>query len=487
MSIAEENYQRLNELLTPKLTKYIPLVPTEKQQAFLLLDCEEAFIGGAAGPGKSVGLLMAALQYVDVPGYNAVLIRDTYANLSKPEGLIPLAHSWLQGTDARWKEGYRYEFPSGATLSFSYLHGPLDHFNHQSAAYQFIGIDEIVQIRENQALYMFSRLRRGEGVDIPLRFRCASNPPTREQVARGAWVKTRYVDPKTRRPDIVFIPAWMEDNPHLDTKEYKEKSLSKLDPVTRRQLKDGDWEIRVSGRMFKREWFPIVEAAPVHNIEWVRFWDLAGTERREGGDQPAYTAGCRMGLTPDGLIFIDDMRRDQLSPLGCEMLVRRTAEMDGRKAKVWMWQDPAQAGKSQISHYARNVLRGFAFRGRPATKGKTVVWSPLASQAEAGNVFLVKGAWNEDFLEEMELLPDGPFNDQADAAGGAYEILAGINTDVIPRISVVDEESRGRMTQSSPKLMPGEELVEIWEQDKIIGYEIVRPGRIPAASLSFGF
>ena len=76
-------FSELLRLLTPRLTKYIPWQPTETQAAFLLLDCGEALYGGAAGGGKSVALLMAALQYVDVPGYNALLLRRTFAALSK--------------------------------------------------------------------------------------------------------------------------------------------------------------------------------------------------------------------------------------------------------------------------------------------------------------------------------------------------------------------------------------------------------------------
>jgi len=34
-----------------------------------LLTCMDAFYGGAAGGGKSDALLMAALQYIDIPGY----------------------------------------------------------------------------------------------------------------------------------------------------------------------------------------------------------------------------------------------------------------------------------------------------------------------------------------------------------------------------------------------------------------------------------
>lgn len=41
----------LKKMLTPKMTPYIPHTPTAKQAAFMLLDCEEAFYGGAAGGG----------------------------------------------------------------------------------------------------------------------------------------------------------------------------------------------------------------------------------------------------------------------------------------------------------------------------------------------------------------------------------------------------------------------------------------------------
>jgi hypothetical protein len=221
----------LNKLILPKWSKYIPHEPTAKQQAFLWLTDRDVFYGGAAGGGKSDALLMAALQYVDIPGYNAVLFRDTYQNLTKAEGLLDRAHSWLQNTDAQWKgEQKYYLFPSGARIWFSYLDGPLDHFNHQGAEYQFVGIDEVVNVRENQAVYVgFSRCRKVNAdsykndlkrltdynekeihrfyqqyKQIPLRFRSASNPPTAEQLAKGAWVKSRYVD-KATRGDRVFI------------------------------------------------------------------------------------------------------------------------------------------------------------------------------------------------------------------------------------------------------------------------------------------
>jgi predicted phage terminase large subunit-like protein len=436
---------KLKKLLVPRFTKYIAHAPTPKQQAFLLLNCLDAFYGGAAGGGKSDALLMAALQYVDIPGYNAILFRDTFKNLSKPEGLIPRSHEWLQGTDAIWKDGSYWLFPSGATLSFSYLDGPLDHFNHQSAAYQFVGIDEIVQIRKHQALYLFTRTRRSKenpNSAVPIRFRCASNPPAREQLKRGDWVKSRYVDRQTRG-SRVFISARMEDNPFLDQDEYRRAfSESGIDPVTRRQLEKGDWEIRAKGRMFQRSWFPVVDEPPKHNIKWVRYWDMAATEsdpkkKDDDDDQPAYTVGCMMGMTNDGVFFIRSIIRDRMTPRHTEALIRQTADVDGRGVQIWMEQEPGSSGKMAIDYYRRKIIPGFEFRGDPVHLTKTVRWGPLASQAEAGNVLLIKGFWNEAFLDEIDLAPDGAFVDQVDAASGALEKLSGIGTGVLPRIRVV--------------------------------------------------
>ena len=88
----------------------IPHVPTSRQAAFLLLNCLEAFYGGAGGGGKSDALLMAALQYADVPGYNALIIRRNLSDLALPKALMDRAHTWLRG---RQDEACPTERPCG--------------------------------------------------------------------------------------------------------------------------------------------------------------------------------------------------------------------------------------------------------------------------------------------------------------------------------------------------------------------------------------
>jgi len=192
-TIDQARLQRLERLTTPRLTRYIAHRPTPPQTAFLLLECREAMYGGAAGGGKSDALLMAALQYVDVENYAALLLRKSYSDLSLPAALIPRAAEWLTTTDAKWNGAeHVWRFPSGASLSFGYLDTEADKYRYQSAEYQFIGFDELTQFSESQYTYMFSRLRRLKGSNVPLRMRGASNPGGYGH----EWVKQRFI---TRR------------------------------------------------------------------------------------------------------------------------------------------------------------------------------------------------------------------------------------------------------------------------------------------------
>ena len=418
--------------------KYIPIIPTDKQFLFLALDCLEAFYGGAAGGGKSIALLIDALLYVHFSEYNAILIRDTMKNLNLPDSIMDVAFQWLMNTNAHWSgEKNRWIFPSGATLSFGYLDNPRDHYNFQSSQFQFIGIDEAVNIREKQALYMFSRLRKLEGCNIPIRFRCASNPPTSDQLVKGEWVKNRYVDTYTRNKDVIFIPARMDDNPYLNQDLYK-KSLAQLDPITRKQLEEGDWEIRQKGRTFDRSWFELVDKAPTESRR-VRYWDKAATKPSKVNKEPCFTSGSKLAVDKNNITYIESIIRFRKEPLYVEQTIRQTADVDGKSVKIYMEQEPGSSGKDTIDHYRRMVLPEFTFQGDKVTGSKFERAVPLSSQAEAGNIKIVKGYWNEEFLDELELFPDGKFKDQVDSTSGAFNKLS-FNKE--PKVRIIQQENK---------------------------------------------
>lgn len=372
--------------------------------------------GGSAGGGKSDALLMSALQYVDIPGYAAILFRRTYTDLSLPGALMDRAHSWLRSTDARWCERDKtWLFPSGASITFGYLEHDNDVYRYQSSEFQFIGFDETTQFTENQYRYLFSRLRRLANVKIPLRVRAASNPGG----IGHEWVRQRFIV-EGQEKGRIFIPARIEDNPYIDALEYI-ASLNELDPVTRAQLLNGDWTAKTVGDMFRHEWLPIVDSYPAE-AKLVRFWDLAATEATKGKD-PDFVAGGLVGLH-DGVYYIIDMRRARTTPLGVESLIKRTAEEDGIGVNIYIEQEGGASGKLIIDHYLRHVVVGFPVRGK-STQGKSKLEraQPFSAAAQAGNVKLVRGSWIGDFLNELEIFPNGAHDDQVDAISGAIQVL----------------------------------------------------------------
>ena len=224
----------------------------EKQSLFLAYDGPEALYGGAAGGGKSIALLMGALQYVDYKGYHALILRRNFTQLDQPGALINVSMEWLANTDAVWQaKKHRWLFPSGATLTFGHMAVENDKYNYQSSEYHYVAYDELTQFMEPMYLYLFSRIRRSEGSIVPNRIRAACNPGG----VGHQWVKKRFIpDAFLSAPEEeqfghvwqtatgrVFIPAKLEDNPALDIVDYEAK-LAEMNPVERAQLRHGDWK-----------------------------------------------------------------------------------------------------------------------------------------------------------------------------------------------------------------------------------------------------
>src|SRR5262249_37129855 len=160
MAIAERIIKATRQALgivAPR-ENYVPHTPTDRQKLFLDLPHREAFYGGAAGGGKSDALLMGALEHVNEPGYAALILRRTFADLKKPKALLDRAKEWLSNTGATYNsQDHQWVFPSGAILAFGYLQNEDDKFQYQSAEYQYIAFDELTQFTETQYTYLFSR------------------------------------------------------------------------------------------------------------------------------------------------------------------------------------------------------------------------------------------------------------------------------------------------------------------------------------------
>jgi hypothetical protein len=228
--------------LYPPLKRYCPILPhlSVPQSLLLTFQGREALYGGAVGGGKSAGLLAAALRFVDTPGYSALLLRRTFAELEDPGGgLITLSKEWFgaYNNELEWNAGkHLWTFPSGATIKFGHVQHEDNKFTYQGGGHQFVGFDELTHFTESIYLYIgFSRQRRRvELAHIPVQTFASANPGGIGHI----WVNRRFITRRAR--EALFVPATIYDNPGLDAADY-ERSLHYLPETLRRQLMEGDW------------------------------------------------------------------------------------------------------------------------------------------------------------------------------------------------------------------------------------------------------
>jgi predicted phage terminase large subunit-like protein len=253
--------------------------------------------------------------------------------------------------------------------------------------------------------------------------RSASNPGG----VGHEWVKDRFIS--SERSGRVYIPATLEDNPHIDAEEYNQM-LDNLDPVTRRQLRYGDWDIAIAGNLFKADWFKgrlAPSELPVID-KYVRFWDLAASEEKSGTD-PDYTAGVLLGRDKNNTIYVMDVKQQRGSPLTIEKLIEATAEHDRSmygQVGIYIEQEGGASGKFTIDQFVRRTLYGYDVHGQRVTASKLLRAKPVSAQMEHGNIKLVEGAWNEAFIRELVAFPNKAIHDdQVDALSGAFSKIVG--------------------------------------------------------------
>jgi len=440
------------------------------QTQFLECDADVVFYGGSAGGGKSFALLLDPLYHYNNPLFGAVIFRRTMKQVTNEGGLWDTATELyvpINGTPIQ-SPTYHFTFPSGMQVSFAHMEHEKNRLDWQGSQIPWIGFDELTHFTWKQFSYMFSRNRSGSGAAGKIRGTCNPDPdswvrkfidwyigadgyaiPERSGVVRWlivegdeiVWANSRrelleLYPGRTDGVDIfptsfTFIRSSVYDNKILLKKDPRYlANLHALSRVEKAQLLDGNWNVRPSaGEFFNRNDFEIVSAVPA-GAKRVRAWDLAGTDRdaddkknrKDGG--PAYTAGVKMAKV-GGIYYIEDVNRFQIDASRVISSIRNIASLDGVKVSIRLPQDPGQAGKSQVKAFIKE-LAGYVVKSLPVTGSKIARATPMSAQAQAGNVKLVRGAWNEAFLIEAENFPEGTYKDQIDAAADAFDELTNI-------------------------------------------------------------
>lgn len=217
-----------------------------------------------------------------------------------------------------------------------------------------------------------------------------------------------FTDPRKEDGELLFpgrFPREVVDRDRKVMGEYAYAGQMQQRPAPR------------SGGFFRWENLEIIGAPPKFK-KVIRYWDKAGTD---GGG--CRTAGVKIGITNDNDFVVVDVVKGQWAAPEREKVIKQTAISDGKDVRIWIEQEPGSGGKESAESTLRNLI-GFVVKAERATGDKAVRAEPYSVQVEAGNVKLLKGDWNKEFIDEHKTFPVGKFKDQIDAASGAFNKLA---------------------------------------------------------------
>lgn len=431
------------------------------QEAFLSNGADICIYGGAAGGGKTFALLMEPLRHIRNGKFGSVIFRRSYPEVTIEGGLWDESETIYTGLAKPIKGDLYWRFPSGMKVSFAHLQYETDLTNYQGAQIPLIGFDQLEGFTEKMFFYLLSRNRSTSGVRSYVRATCNPEPGWLADFLAWWIAEDGYADLdragvmrwfvrlndeqifwgdsqdelKEKYPDlgpksVTFIPSTVYDNKILLEKDPGYLSnLQALSYIDRERLlgdakRGGNWKVKPSaGKVFNRAWFKVVEAVPAGGVV-VRRWDFAATEKELNKPDPDYTASCLM-LLVSGSYYIIDATAEQINPAMVDRTYENQTTQDrsrfalGGRRYLSRWeQEPGSAGKRESWRMTKQVA-GVDARGIPSQGDKLVRAKPLAAQAEAGNVYLLAGAWNERWLNHMHGQPELPHDDEMDAAGGA--------------------------------------------------------------------
>jgi len=447
-----------------------------------------------AGSGKSSVSLMKLLSYIDDPNERMVICRKSRPELTRPGGLCSESKLFYEPFGGHFnKTNLTWSFPSGAEIQFMGIPdegaiGGLQGMMMSRCVVDEAGDDWSLDM----VLFLLSRLRSARSAHKEqLVMTCNPNhnsflrdwvdycldadgvpKPGTENIVRWMVVldgKVLWADsaeesfelhgkprgmvwgvgmdmkqikevprgklfiPKSFR----FIPANVYDNPYLLPPRNNTYLPSLLAQPKRNQLKylHGSWlNIDVGQNMFNRSWCDLVTMDQVPaDIDLVRAYDLAATEKSEVNRNPDATVGMLMGRDRFGMYYVIDMIKFHAKPHAVLERIINQATKDGLHVPIVIPQDAGAAGK----YVANHMITVLSEEGLIVKIDKMSGWSgklqrflPFCQLAEAGKVKIVIGAWNDEWFETLEMFKGTPeslrkiHDDEVDATSSALKILA---------------------------------------------------------------
>ena len=224
-------------------------IPSPKQVMMHVSKFRNLLWGGRAGTGKSWALRHDAyMRCLAIPGYRVLILRRQFTELRDTHlDKAAIEVEQLTGSAKNWRASENtaiFPHPNGlppSRIRFGHCQTDDDVRQYLSSEFDLIIYDEGSTFTEYAVRFINSRLRTAKKGVIPM-VRIGSNP--------GAmWLYRYYIakdvkkedDPSYKEDHYHFIPATIEDNPHVNIEEQELRLNALPSEALRKMYRDGDW------------------------------------------------------------------------------------------------------------------------------------------------------------------------------------------------------------------------------------------------------
>lgn len=440
------------------------------QELFLTCPADIVIYGGGAGGGKTFGLLLDPVRYIKNGRFNSLIFRRTFAQVTQEGGMWDETYNLYPHLGAKPNQQHlRWKFPSGASITFAHLQQEQNKYSYDGAQIANLSFDQLEHFTETMFFYMLIRNRSVSGIRPYCRATCNPSPDSWLANLIDWWIgedgyiipersgQIRYFVRKSEKiiwadrpeqivenhPDVepidvksfTFIMSTVYDNKILlETNPEYLANLRNQDYLEYMRLlgegrRGGNWKVKpAAGLIFNKSDFKIVETTPTGG-EIIIFADFAATVPNPENKNPDYSAVVLLQYVHGRLYFLDSTAwRSDVATTEQRFLnlVEQGARTARRKHAVYKVRWELEPGAAAIRDAQRltALLGGYDAEGIRPDGNKIRRSRPLAAQSRAGNVYLLEGAWNDEWINHMHNQPELDHDDTADAStGAANEVL----------------------------------------------------------------
>lgn len=388
--------------------------PQPIQALALACPTEVVLFGGARGGGKSDFCIGKVVQHINAYGKDAapITFRRTYDELAQikkraRELLPPIGATFYKSENA-------WVFPNGSSWLMRYLESDQDATRYQGHEYTLAEIDEAGNFPHAEPIDMLKGTLRSRA-GVPTQMILTANPGGRGH----SWLFDRFIknreplkpfyDPE-RTEWRVFIPSKLQDN----------QALLQADPGYINRLRgtgpgwlvdawlNGNWNISVSGPVFRREDFNEYQLLPHESMRYTRIqsWDTAFKTKEENDKSVCITAD----VYPWGIYIVDVF----MGRIPFYELKKRAVELAQRFSCHNILVEDKASGQPILQELQRDTALGLTPINPLGDKlARAYAVSPLV---ESRRVYVpAQAEWRGDFLDELVAFPNGAHDDAVDA------------------------------------------------------------------------